>query len=99
MQNRQDVLPGRCPLLTTRLCPVNVVSAPGRTDSGDIRKMGKSTVVTRLPRIWEYGAEECMEPGRCGQEMIAGYQMRQARESERTTSTVFLLPTPLLTVY
>jgi hypothetical protein len=40
-----------------------------------------------------------MEPGRCGQEMIAEYQMGQAREAERTTSTVFLLPTPLFIVY
>jgi hypothetical protein len=40
-----------------------------------------------------------MEPGRCGQEMIGEYQMGQAREAERTTSTVFLLPTPLFIVY
>lgn len=76
-----------------------LVSAPGRTGSGDFRKMRKSTVVTWLPRIWEYGAEECMQPGRCVQEMMAEYQMRQARRAERTTSTVFLLPTPLLVVY
>jgi len=40
-----------------------------------------------------------MEPGRCGQEMIAKCQRRQAKEAERTTSTVFLLPTPLFIVY
>ena len=81
------------------MCSVNVVSTPGRTDSGDLRKMRKSTVGSRLPRIWQYGAEECMKPGRCGQEMKGECQMRRSMEAERTTSAVLPLPTPLLIVY